>query len=521
MTPGFGGESNPGAIALLDQVRSRGIPIRRIAAGESWESGGASFRVLHPPAGWNRDASDNARSLVLDVAFKGRHFLLTGDLEQAGLTAVTAHAAPEPPPDVMLAPHHGGKTANPPFLYNWAKPRLVVVSQKPLPARSADALVPIEERGIPVLRTWRQGAISLRFGSQGIAARGFLDQDEDRGRELVFASVVASVGHVAGGLALSVIVGLFGFTFGLIGCALMAVVEIGAWSLVAPSRNRRPDIADDADISESDSLIQPIEIRAEDGARLAGRFMPARGSTPTGRTVLLLHGFAETSRALERQRMAALSRHGWNVAALDSRGYGQSEGTYATFGGRESGDVRAWLDRLAEWVAQSGSPCAFRPVLWGRSMGAQIAMRTAAEDTRVAALVLESPLVDLALAVAVPLRLRRFPMPRLLARLILGRARRLAGIALDRPRPIDLAPHLTCPVLVLHGSDDKLVTAAEARRLAAAFAKAPMWRDVPGAGHSDVVDIGGEPLLEEVAAFLDQAASSDRIMATEVGEHRA
>ncbi|HKI19652.1 MAG TPA: alpha/beta fold hydrolase, partial [Isosphaeraceae bacterium] len=300
--------------------------------------------------------------------------------------------------------------------------------------------------------------------------------------------------------------GLAGFAIGVLGCVALAVVEFAAWALVAPPRTGRHDGDLDTVAREVVGLVQPIEVRAPDGARLVGRFLPAQGPIPTGRTVLLLHGFAETSSALERRRMAALSRHGWNVAALDSRGYGQSDGPYATFGGRESSDVRAWLDRLGEFVSFSAPSVLFRPALWGRSMGAQIALRAAAEDARVAALVLESPLVDLAAAVAVVIRKRRFPMSGLLARLILRRASKLAGSPLDRPRPIDLAPRVTCPALILHGSDDTLVPIAAARRLAAAFPEPPAWVDVPGAGHSDVVDTGGEPLLDQVVVFLSKAA---------------
>ncbi len=99
-------------------------------------------------------------------------------------------------------------------------------------------------------------------------------------------------------------------------------------------------------------------------------------------------------------------------------------------------------------------------------------------------------------------------MSGLLAGLILHRASKLAKMPLDRPRPIDLAPRVTCPVVILHGSDDTLVPAAEARRLAAAFPEPPVWLEVPGAGHSNVVDTGGEPLLDQVAAFLGKAVGA-------------
>jgi competence protein ComEC len=502
--PGFGGRANPEAVALLQRVRSRAIPVRSIAAREAWKAGGGQFTVLHPAVDWNLDAPDNARSLVLDIAFAGQHFLLTGDLEQAGLTALIGQPALDPPPDVMLAPHHGGKSANPSALYEWAKPRAVVVSQRALPPQSSDALAEIEKRRVPLYRTWKNGAIRLRFTRLGIAVRGFLDQDDDSGPRMVFAGVLGTLSNFASAPASRLLFGLAGIAIGLIVCAALAVIEIAAWSLVAPSRNRARPGAVGAVLCEPEGPVEPIEIRAVDGVRLVGRFMAARGPIPTGRIVLLLHGFAETGRELERQRMAALSADGWNVAALDSRGYGQSGGVYATFGGHEAGDVRAWLDQLAERVTDVGRP-EFRPALWGRSMGAQIAMRAAAEDGRIAALVLESPLVDLAAAAAAALRRRRFPLSGVLSRLILRRARKLAGMPLDRPRPIDLASHVTCPVLILHGGSDALVSADEVHRLIAAFPGAPQYRDVPGAGHSDVVATGGEPLLREVAAFLGEA----------------
>ena len=105
--------------------------------------------MSHPPDGWHPETSDNARSLVLDIAFHGRHLLLTGDLEQLGLDELVDRPPPEPPPDVFLAPHHGGRTANPDWLYQWAKPRLVVVSQRPVAAHAGDALAPLERSGIP------------------------------------------------------------------------------------------------------------------------------------------------------------------------------------------------------------------------------------------------------------------------------------------------------------------------------------------------------------------------------------
>ena len=117
---GFVNERNPGASLLLDQVRTHGIPVRTIAAPSTWNQGSTQFTVLHPPPDWHPETPDNARSLVLDVAHGGRHLLLTGDLDQLGLVELVAQTQPKPI-DLMLAPHHGGKSANPSWLYSWGQ----------------------------------------------------------------------------------------------------------------------------------------------------------------------------------------------------------------------------------------------------------------------------------------------------------------------------------------------------------------------------------------------------------------
>ena len=162
--PGFGGKRNPEAERLLALVRSRHIPIREIVAGDRLDLGGGRIDVLHPPRGWDRDAPDNAGSVVANVvdASGGDGLLLTGDLDGAGTMAFMA--GPRPAFATMLAPHHGGRTANPDRLYAWAEPKRVVVSQKRPAATSRDPLAMLGSRGIVVDLTWKTGAVRLRIG---------------------------------------------------------------------------------------------------------------------------------------------------------------------------------------------------------------------------------------------------------------------------------------------------------------------------------------------------------------------
>lgn len=168
------GVANPGTAELLNLARSRGANVRSVVAGDRWDAGATRFAVRHPSAGWNPSASDNARSVVLEVSHAGRHMLLTGDLDGQGLTAFT-ESARSARVDVMLSPHHGGKSANPEWLYDRVAPARVVVSQRPPQAGSRDALSAVEARNIPVLRTWKRGALSFMWKETGVTASGFLD----------------------------------------------------------------------------------------------------------------------------------------------------------------------------------------------------------------------------------------------------------------------------------------------------------------------------------------------------------
>ena len=507
--PGFEGPRNPGAGTLLDAARARGVAVREVVAGERRGSAGARFSILHPPESWDRGASDNARCLVLDVESSGRHVLLTGDLEQEGLRELVRRPVPAPALDAILAPHHGGRTANPDWLYSWAGPAMVVVSQRPPSAGSRDALAALDDRGIPVLRTWRRGAIGLRWTPEGVVARGFLDDpppsDPSRISNLrseisnlrfeipncILTHINFSKGWLTG------LVAATGLLAGLGACAGLAVVEWGAWALVAPGRRLRAD-----DEGGDPAPGEPIAAVAADGTRLAGTWHAASGSTSTGGPVILVHGFADAPSAL-RGRVEFLTRLGRDVARIDLRGYGRSGGAWASFGGREAGDLRAWIDALADRMGPSQAP-----VLWGRSMGSAIAVRAAAEDARVAALVLESPLVDLEAAIAGWLRRARVPLPRAFARMIAARAGSLSGVPLTRPPPDrPRAPRRRAgpdrPRGARHArpprpTPDAWPTPSPAPRSSSKS---------PGAGHADAFESGGPDLLDRVAAFLADPAS--------------
>jgi len=110
------------------------------------------------------------------TSLAGRHTLLTGDLERSGLdelvslrgrTAARGHARSS----------SRGRTANPEWLYEWARPRLVVASQRP--SVSATTTLSRQLSGWEAVCEPGAGPIRIRWTDDGIVARGFRTRHEE------------------------------------------------------------------------------------------------------------------------------------------------------------------------------------------------------------------------------------------------------------------------------------------------------------------------------------------------------
>jgi competence protein ComEC len=157
LTPTFADRMTPGVRRVMVELKIRDIPTRTIQAGDSEQHGDVKLDVLHPPA-LGPDGKENARSLVLLVR-KGPHaILLTGDLEDAGLEQVLALRPPGV--DILMAPHHGSRLANPAALAKWANPKIAISSQGSRPGIASPAAV-YEAIGARYLTTFHEGAIEI------------------------------------------------------------------------------------------------------------------------------------------------------------------------------------------------------------------------------------------------------------------------------------------------------------------------------------------------------------------------
>jgi competence protein ComEC len=71
-----------------------------------------------------------------------------------------------------MAPHHGSRAANTPDLADWSRPRVVVSCQGPPPGpdRRGDVYA---ARGVEFLRTWPDGAVTVRSHRTGLVIETF------------------------------------------------------------------------------------------------------------------------------------------------------------------------------------------------------------------------------------------------------------------------------------------------------------------------------------------------------------
>ncbi len=177
VTPSFADKASPGVAFVLEDIERRGIEVRIARLGDRFTARDVTIDVLHPPS-VGPAGTENARSLVLLVHHAGHTILLTGDLEGAGQSQVVQQPAPQV--DVMLAPHHGAVGANARreagryssgAMAEWARPQLVISSQKPGPTDHLTAAYGAV--GAAVWGTPTMGAVTVRSHASGLIAESF------------------------------------------------------------------------------------------------------------------------------------------------------------------------------------------------------------------------------------------------------------------------------------------------------------------------------------------------------------
>jgi dipeptidyl aminopeptidase/acylaminoacyl peptidase len=288
---------------------------------------------------------------------------------------------------------------------------------------------------------------------------------------------------------------LFGILW-IASLGILVTLAIGYAATIPLMRRRVPDPADHP--SAYGMAGEEVSFPSRDGLTLGGWWIPAQDS-PRG-TIIMCPG-QNGSLDKDIAQAAPLHRARFNVLMFDFRGHGRSEGQLVTIGALEQADLFGALDYLA---AQQGIE---RVGVLGFSMGSGVTLMVAAQDQRIAALVVDGAYPRLSGLLMGYLRAQNIPT-RLLTTalawltLVVGSMR--TRYQIYRANPVDLADRIKAPALFIHGDLDPFVTPAEVETVIARLSvKTELWR-VPDAGHREAYNKHPDEYNRRVVAWFEK-----------------
>ena len=198
------------------------------------------------------------------------------------------------------------------------------------------------------------------------------------------------------------------------------------------------------------------------GERLHGWWLASPGAAYT---LVYFHG-ARVNLSGSVYRLRGFRNAGFNVLAIDYRGFGRSAS-------RLPSEASVYEDAIAAWNwLDARVPERGRRILYGHSLGGPVAAEVALHGGGAAALVLESSFTSVADMTV------------------------LGGLVTQKLDLISRLAQLDLPVLILHGAEDKIVPPAMARQLYDAARGPKRLLMVEGAGHSWVVRRAGSEVFD-------------------------
>ncbi len=212
-----------------------------------------------------------------------------------------------------------------------------------------------------------------------------------------------------------------------------------------------------------------LDFKADDGTPLHAWFLPGRGAAQA--SVLFLHGNAENI-STHFHSVAWMPAEGFNVLALDYRGYGESHGTPSVAGAQLD------IDAAMRTLLARPDVDPKRVVLLGQSLGGAFAIYYGAHGryrTNLSAIVAESAFSDY----------RAITREKLAGFFLTWPFQWLPWLTVDDDySPVAAVGSISpIPLLLIHGDRDVVVPPHHSRKL---FERAGDPKDiwiVPGAGH--------------------------------------
>lgn len=286
----------------------------------------------------------------------------------------------------------------------------------------------------------------------------------------------------------------------VVGFALLTL--LGAWLALHPRPLERWVRSPPSLPTDHGSVHETFETRTPHGIVLRGWWIPSP-IQPARATILGLVGSASPKTDWS-PFPALVGPRGYDLVLCDAKGHGESDEGEVTWGLTEWEDARGVLDAL-----QAAGRPVDRVVAVGTSLGAVTAIRLAAEDPRVVALVAQSAYTSIRQAFGDLSGRLLGPPGRIFSwavtcwvRLIAKRPDMVEASTLDAARRVRV------PTLIVQGSADPVVDERHARELFEAVGAADKtFILVDGGGHVSLWKRNHPEYREQLLAFLDRVTS--------------
>ncbi len=237
----------------------------------------------------------------------------------------------------------------------------------------------------------------------------------------------------------------------------------------------------------------------EDGLTLKGWHIKA--AEESEEIIILVHG-TDGNRATKKKNYPAVIKgiveHGYDMLTFDLRGHGESEGNRISAGYYEVRDLAG--------AVKYAKSLGYKEIgVLGFSMGAVTAIRTAAVNTDINAVVTDSCVAHLEGIIA-PEFSKRTRFPEFFFPPLMWMVKIIYGIDFMAIRPVDsvvsIAPR---PILFIHGELDQMIPYEHASMLMEASDNPDneLWI-VPGVGHTETLVKMPEEYINRVTGFFDK-----------------
>lgn len=245
--------------------------------------------------------------------------------------------------------------------------------------------------------------------------------------------------------------------------------------------------------------FEDVSFPAFDGIRLHGWWMPVDPKAPT---VIVLHGVRKNRTDVLRAALV-LQFAGYNVLVFDGRGHGNSEGRHVTYGFLERRDVESAIN----WLIEDQRVINTRFGLAGESMGAAISLQVAAHSNRISAVWADSPFSSLD-RITREFAVQKTRLPETVLSPVLWTTQRVANLRgrfdFRTVDPLMLASRIECPVYLVHGTADQLISPSHSEHIHEALnGEKHIWL-IEGARHAKGFRRAKQEYNRRLIGFFDR-----------------